>query len=201
MSLIPTKLKFGGWGGLWVTDIYFNQHCTVIFHTTRFIVQFCRWYVALIERRKSQAQNTPNLETNSRFKSHQGISRDRHGVFAYMALSLKETYEPEFVENWKLTFSGEYLSFGGTGWRRLIGSPELQIIFHKRATKYRSLLWKMTYKDKGSYESSPPCTNLSSHFQWDIHRHSLASASWHPQCLDLSSKRAQQKYESCAEAR
>jgi len=26
------------------------------------------------------------------------------------------------------------------GWRRLIGSPKLQIIFHKRATKYRSLL-------------------------------------------------------------
>ena len=46
----------------------------------------------------------------------------------------------------------------GTGRRRLIGSPELQIIFHKRATKYRSLLRKMTYKDKGSYESSPPCT-------------------------------------------
>jgi len=31
-----------------------------------------------------------------------------------------------------------------TGWRRLIGSPKLQIIFHKRATKYRSLLRKMT---------------------------------------------------------
>ena len=45
-----------------------------------------------------------------------------------------------------------------TGWRRLIGSPKLQIIFHKRATKYRSLLRKMTHKDKGSYESSPPCT-------------------------------------------
>ena len=45
-----------------------------------------------------------------------------------------------------------------TGWRRLIGSPKLQIIFHKRATKYRSLLRKMTYKDKGSYESLPPCT-------------------------------------------
>ena len=42
-----------------------------------------------------------------------------------------------------------------TGWPRLIGSPKLQIIFHKRATKYRSLLRKMTYKDKGSYESSP----------------------------------------------
>jgi len=44
-----------------------------------------------------------------------------------------------------------------TGWRRLTGSLELQIIFHKRATKYKSLLRKMTHKDKGSYESSPPC--------------------------------------------
>jgi len=35
----------------------------------------------------------------------------------------------------------------------------LQIIFHKRATEYRSLLRKMTYKDKGSYECSPPCTS------------------------------------------
>jgi len=47
---------------------------------------------------------------------------------------------------------------GSTGWRRLIGSPKLQIIFHKRATKYKSLLQKMTYKDMGSYESSTPCT-------------------------------------------
>ena len=30
--------------------------------------------------------------------------------------------------------------FDRTGWRRLIGSPNLQIIFLKRATKYRSLL-------------------------------------------------------------
>ena len=29
--------------------------------------------------------------------------------------------------------------------------------FPQRATKYKSLLRKMTYKDKGSYESSPPC--------------------------------------------
>jgi len=45
-----------------------------------------------------------------------------------------------------------------TGWRRLIGSPKLQIIFHKRAIKYRLLLRKMTCKDKGSCETSPPCT-------------------------------------------
>ena len=44
-----------------------------------------------------------------------------------------------------------------TGWRRLIGSPKLQIIFHKRATEYRSLLLNMTFKDKGSCESLPPC--------------------------------------------
>ena len=51
-----------------------------------------------------------------------------------------------------------------TGWRRHIGSPKLQIIFHKRATKYRSLLQKMTCKDKGSYESSPPCI-----IRWQLH--------------------------------
>jgi len=50
-----------------------------------------------------------------------------------------------------------------TGWRRLIGSPKLQISFHKRATKYRSLLREMTYKDKGSYESSPPCRRAQAH--------------------------------------
>jgi len=53
--------------------------------------------------------------------------------------------------------------YTSTGWRRLIGSPKLQIIFHKRATKYRAILQKMTYKDKGSYESSPPCTYRCMH--------------------------------------
>ena len=50
----------------------------------------------------------------------------------------------------------EQTMYSATGWRRLVGSPKLQIIFHKRATEYRSLLRKMTYKDKGSYESSHP---------------------------------------------
>jgi len=53
-----------------------------------------------------------------------------------------------------------HVSIRGTGWRRLKGSPKLQIIFHKRAIKYRSLLQKMTYKDKGSCESSPPCAAI-----------------------------------------
>jgi len=44
-----------------------------------------------------------------------------------------------------------------TGRRRPIGCLESQVIFRKRATNYRALLRKMTYKDKASYGSSPPC--------------------------------------------
>ena len=44
-----------------------------------------------------------------------------------------------------------------TGWRRPIGCLKLQIIFRKRATNYRALLRNMSYTDKTSCESSPPC--------------------------------------------
>jgi len=68
---------------------------------------------------------------------------------------------PVFLVNLSWSFSLISCDLVRTGWRRLIGSPKLQIIFHTRATKYRSLLQKMTYKDKGSYESSPPCRSLT----------------------------------------
>jgi len=55
-----------------------------------------------------------------------------------------------------------------TGWRRLIGSPKLQIIFHRRATKDRSLLQKMTYEDKGFYESLPTFMTYSPVTQVDL---------------------------------
>jgi len=42
-----------------------------------------------------------------------------------------------------------------TGWRRCIECLKLLVSFHKRATNYRALLRKMTYKDKTSYASSP----------------------------------------------
>jgi len=64
------------------------------------------------------------------------------------------------------------------GWRRLIGSPKLQIIFHKRATRYRSLLRKTTCKDKGSYGSSPPCMYAYRHAFTLIN---LQKSSTHPQ--------------------
>jgi len=31
---------------------------------------------------------------------------------------------------------------------------------HINSSNYRALLWKMTYKDKASYGSSPPCTHV-----------------------------------------
>jgi len=45
-----------------------------------------------------------------------------------------------------------------TGWWRPIGCLKLQVIFRKSAINYRALLRKMTYKDKASYGSSPPCS-------------------------------------------
>ena len=48
----------------------------------------------------------------------------------------------------------------GTGWRRLIGCLKLQVIFCKRATNFKALLRKMTYKDEASYGISPLCNVL-----------------------------------------
>jgi len=39
----------------------------------------------------------------------------------------------------------------------------LQVIFRKRATNYRALLRKMTYEDKASYDSTPPCKIYHTH--------------------------------------
>jgi len=47
-----------------------------------------------------------------------------------------------------------------TGWQRCIGCLKLQVSFQKRAPNYRALLLKMTYNDKASYGSLPPCTNV-----------------------------------------
>ena len=48
-----------------------------------------------------------------------------------------------------------------TGWRRPIGCLISWITFRKLATNYRALLRKMTYKDKASYDSTPPCTTVT----------------------------------------
>jgi len=46
---------------------------------------------------------------------------------------------------------------------RPMGCLKLQVIFRERATNYRALLRKMTYKDKASYEPSPPCTECTTY--------------------------------------
>jgi len=66
-----------------------------------------------------------------------------------------------------------------TGWRRLIASPKLQIIFHKRAATYRALLLRMTYKDKGSYESSLPCIAHIEMYAHQIRMHQWRSHTQH----------------------
>ena len=50
-----------------------------------------------------------------------------------------------------------YARGDATGWRRPIGLLKLQVIVRKRATNGRALLPKITYTDKASYGSSPPC--------------------------------------------
>ena len=78
--------------------------------------------------------------------------------FAYRALQHTATLcTATHCNTLQHTATHLFRDYSDTGWRGLIGSPRLQIIFHKRATKYRSLLQKTTYKDKGSYESLPPC--------------------------------------------
>ena len=42
-----------------------------------------------------------------------------------------------------------------TGWWRPIGCLKSQVIYRTRATTYRALLRKMTYKDKACYDSTP----------------------------------------------
>jgi len=53
-----------------------------------------------------------------------------------------------------------------TGWRRLVGCLKSQVIFRKRATNYRALFRNMTYEDKASYDSTPPCSTVQSLHGW-----------------------------------
>ena len=49
------------------------------------------------------------------------------------------------------------------GWRRLRGCLKLQVIFRERATNYRALWRKVTYEDKASCDSTPPCSTRLQH--------------------------------------
>ena len=74
---------------------------------------------------------------------------------AHFTCKLCHTLEPVISQINKF-FSHEH-RFTCTGRRRCIGCLRLQVSFRKRATNYRALLQKTTYKDKASYGASPPC--------------------------------------------
>jgi len=52
------------------------------------------------------------------------------------------------------------------------GAKTLQVIFRKRATNSRALLREMSYKDKASYDSTPPCTESSREYDPGTPSHS-----------------------------
>jgi len=56
--------------------------------------------------------------------------------------------------NWSMT----------TGWRWCIGCLKLHLSFRRKATNYRALLHKVSYKYKSSYAPSPPCTCIVLYF-------------------------------------
>ena len=98
-----------------------------------------------------------------------------HSIYRYICMRVficifKRICMYESILHWSQTCEFYTLySYIYTGWRRLIGSPKLQIIFHKRANKYRSLLRKMTYQDMGPYESSPPCMYVCIHVYVNVY--------------------------------
>jgi len=79
------------------------------------------------------------------------------GLFSNVRLFLKKTFTRR-----------------ATGWRRRIGCLKLQDIFHQRATIYRFLLHKVTFEDKASYDSTPPCRLTCTYIYIHIHLYKSA---------------------------
>jgi len=83
-----------------------------------------------------------------------------HGVIYSSMLQCVATHNSEREQKTKARASQRKVRAleSNTGWRRLIGCLKLQVIFRKRATKYRALLRKMTCKDKAFYDYTPSCS-------------------------------------------
>jgi len=89
-------------------------------------------------------------------------------IYIYIYISI---YIYIYIYIYVCTYRALYIY---TGWRRRRGCLKLQVIFRKRATNYRALLRKITYRDKASYDSTPPCSKsntsiLQTHFHiWHL---------------------------------
>ena len=82
-------------------------------------------------------------------------------VFVYTFRKRREMMRITRGMWWRITFDMEEWR-----WRRLIKCLKSQVVFRKRATNHRACLREMTYKDKTSYDSTPPCNMTHSHLMW-----------------------------------
>jgi len=74
-----------------------------------------------------------------------------------------------------------------TGWRRCIGSLELQVSFRQRLANLRALSQKMTYEGKVSYDSTPLCTWMAGkknhHLWWFFSPTHRPASLWEETCV------------------
>ena len=79
-----------------------------------------------------------------------------HTPFVYTGCGYPWRAYPLGIHMKSLPSGLPHTPFVYTGWLGSKGSLKLKVIFSQRATNYRALLRKMTYKDKASYDSTPP---------------------------------------------
>jgi len=117
--------------------------------------------------------------TYARVMSHTWMSHGTHMNASWHA------YECVMTHIWMSHVNTQTKPHSITVWRRCIGCLKLQVSFrlklqvsfHQRATYHRALLRKMTYKDKASYDATPPCTAW---LEWMSQKNeSLICVSWH----------------------
>ena len=89
-------------------------------------------------------------------RSFGNVAHTKSGDRGWRRANRRHPLSPLQIVEWRQRME-TICTLSSTGWRRLRGCLKLQVIFCKRATNYRALLWKMTYEDKASYDSTPPC--------------------------------------------
>jgi len=108
--------------------------------------------------RETQERDTHNRHTRER-DTHTRETHERERDMRERHTRDTHTRETHTRERERDTHS-LCLTLSLTRWQRCIGGLEWQVSFRKRATNYWAVLREMTYQDKASYGSSPPCTSL-----------------------------------------
>jgi len=132
-------------------------------------------------------QHMRDMDAPTMIMTHtHGAWHDSHTYTWFVTLHMTNTHGPGMHLPWrgKITqFSTTHAHVKRTGWRRLIGCLKLQVVYRKRATHHRALLQKMTYEDKASYDSTPPCNMDASMIMTHTQAHDLTHThdiyTWH----------------------